>query len=108
MKTSTVGLVLAAILMAVAGVGFGIAQAGGNHSEGPVLSFEDQESLGQSSSSNQYSENRPVFTFEDEVQLRNPIGTGNLPAESNAGPSEVKIEGRTYTERAWKGDIDGH
>ena len=96
MKTSTVGLVLAAILMAVAGVGFGIAHAGGNHSDGPVLSFEDQESLGQSSSSSQYSENRPVLTFEDEVQLRNPIETGNLPAESNADSSMVEIEGVSY------------
>ena len=48
MKTSTVGLVLAAILMVLASVGFGIAQAGGNHTDGPVLSFEDQEALGQS------------------------------------------------------------
>ena len=43
MKTSTVGIVSAAILMVVAGVGFGIAQAEGTHSERPVLSFEDQE-----------------------------------------------------------------
>jgi hypothetical protein len=39
MKPSAVGIVSAAILMVVVGVGFGIAQAGGNHSEQPVLSF---------------------------------------------------------------------
>jgi hypothetical protein len=54
MKTSTVGLVLAAILMVLASVGFGIAQAGGNHTDGPVLSFEDQEALEQSDSSNSH------------------------------------------------------
>ena len=41
MKKSTVGLVLAAILMVVAGVGFGIAQAGGNHTDGRVHGVAD-------------------------------------------------------------------
>ena len=43
MKTSMVGVVSAAILMILASIGFGIAQAAGTHSEQPVLSFEDQE-----------------------------------------------------------------
>ena len=43
MKTSTVGLFLTAILMVLASVGFGIAQAGGNQSYDPMLSFGDQD-----------------------------------------------------------------
>jgi hypothetical protein len=113
MKPSAVGIVSAAILMVVVGVGFGIAQAGGNHSEQPVLSFEDMEALQQGSSSNpyyvenrpvlafedspgSYAESRPVLSFEDFMQLRNPTGTGSLPAESNVDSSIVEIDGDTY------------
>ena len=107
MKTSTVGLVSAAILMVVACVGFGIAQAGGNHIDRPVLSFEDQEVLEQGSSSSSYVDTRPVMSFEDQEttqvaysseefvpegnwsgtdwQAREPVETGSLPDEmSNA------------------------
>ncbi|HET7318304.1 MAG TPA: hypothetical protein VFK23_04110 [Nitrospirota bacterium] len=91
MKTSTVGLVLAVILMVVAGIGFGIAQAGGNHKDGPELSFEDQEALGQGSSSSPYADDRPVLSFGDEMQLRNPTETGSLPDTSNTD-SSVKYE----------------
>jgi hypothetical protein len=100
MKPSAVGIVSAAILMVVLGVGFGIAQAGGNHSEQPVISFEDMEALQQGSSSNlYYAENRPVSTFEGDMQLtsvdrefvpednwsgtdwqaRGPVETGAIP-----------------------------
>jgi len=37
------GIVAAAILMVVAGVGFGIAQAGGNQPYDPMLSFGDND-----------------------------------------------------------------
>ena len=43
MKTSTIGIVLAAILMIGAGVGFGIAQAAGNQSYDPMVTFGDQD-----------------------------------------------------------------
>jgi hypothetical protein len=43
MKTYTVGMVAVAILVVVTCIGFGIAQAGGTHSDHPVLSFEDQD-----------------------------------------------------------------
>ena len=98
MKTSTVGLVLAAILMVLAGVGFGIAQAGGNYTDGPVLSFGDQEAYEQSIVSSPYAEDRPVLSFEDEMQTRGIIGTGNLPEMSNADSSIVKIEQDKYRE----------
>jgi len=39
MKASKVGIMAVAILLVVTGIGFGIAQAGGTHSEQPVLSF---------------------------------------------------------------------
>ena len=69
MKTSAVGVVSAAILMVVVGVGFGIAQAGGTHSEQPVLSFGDMEALEQGSSSSPYVENRPVMAFDESLDL---------------------------------------
>ena len=65
MKTSNVGIVAVAVLLGVTVIGFGIAQAAGNHSEQPVLSFEDQEALVQVSSSSSYVESRPVMAFED-------------------------------------------
>ena len=60
MKIPTIGLVSAAILMVVAGVGFGIAQAAGTHTDRPVLSFEDQEA-------------------SDVSQARGPVETGAVP-----------------------------
>ena len=86
MKTSTVGIVAAVFLMVVAGVGFGIAQATGTHTDRPVLSFEDQEALDQGTSSIPYVEiaqaggthsDRPVLSFEgqeasDAAQARGP------------------------------------
>jgi hypothetical protein len=98
MKTSTVGLVFAAILMVLAGVGFGIAQAGGNYTDGPVLSFGDQEAYEQSIVPGSYTEDRPVLAFEDEMQARGMIGTGNLPEMSNADSSIVEIEQDKYRE----------
>ena len=104
MKTSAVGVISAAILMVVVGVGFGIAQAGGTHSEQPVVSFEEMEALEQGSSSSPYyvenrpvlafdespgpyEESRPVLSFEDQeatqvatsLQAREPVGTGAIP-----------------------------
>jgi hypothetical protein len=89
MKTSTVGIVSVAILMVVAGVGFGIAQAAGTHTDSPVLSFEDQEALGQGSSSSPYvlvlpsaidvdygADGNPSF---DVAQARGPVETGAVP-----------------------------
>jgi hypothetical protein len=43
MKMSNIGMVAVAILLVLTGIGFGIAQAGGTHSEQSVVSFEDQE-----------------------------------------------------------------
>jgi hypothetical protein len=108
MKTSKVGVVAVAILLVVTGIGFGIAQAEGTHSERPVLGFDDMEALGQGSSASSYVETRPVLAFEDSSgshaetrpvlsfedqegpqvaksaiehrQLENPIETGAIPA----------------------------
>jgi hypothetical protein len=94
MKTSAFGVVSAAILMVVVGVGFGIAQAGGNHADGPVLSFEDQVAFEQSDSSGPDARVLPsgidldygaVGNLSLDVeQARGPVETGSLPAEGNA------------------------
>jgi hypothetical protein len=88
MKTSKVGIVTAAILMGMAGVGFGIAQAGQTHPSGEVMKQQSP----------------PAATSPADDQLRKPVGTGSLPVKG----TEVQIAGVTYSERVWKGDIDGH
>jgi hypothetical protein len=105
MKTSNVWIVAVAILMVVTGIGFGIAQAGGNHSEQPVLSFEDMEAQEHGSSSSSYMETASQeFVPEDnwsgtdwqtrgaietgaieDTQMQNPIETGSLPNEELHG-----------------------
>jgi hypothetical protein len=96
MKTSKVGLVSAAFLMVVACVGFSITQASGNQMDRQVLSNEDEGVTGQGSPSSTYSEDRPVLGFEDEIQPREPIGTGNISAGNDADPSIVEAEGNMY------------
>jgi hypothetical protein len=96
MKTFNVGIVAVAILLGVTGISFGIAQAAGTHSEQPVLSLEDQEAP------------QAATSPADDMKLGNPIETGSLPTESDAVSSKVEIEGHTFSERVWRGDIDGH
>ena len=87
MKTTTIGIVSAAILMVVAGVGFGIAQAAGTHSEQPVLSFEDQEATQAATSAAddiRLSSAGQEFVPEDnwsgtDWQARGPVETGAIP-----------------------------
>ena len=87
MKTSTVGIVAALFLIVVAGVGFGIAQAAGIHSEQPVLSFEDQEAAQAATSAAddiQLASTGQVFVPEDNYsgtdwQMREPVETGAIP-----------------------------
>jgi len=92
MKTSKVGIVTAAILMAMAGVGFGIAQAGETHPAGEAMKQQSPKTT----------------TSPAEDQLRQPMEAGKLPAKNDVVLSKVEIDGRTYSERVWKGDIDGH
>jgi len=103
MKTSTVGLVLAAILMVLTGVGFGIAQAGGNHTDGQVLSFEDQEALGQSDHVHVLPSAIDLDYAADGTPspdvahvVRGAVEAGSLPSEGNADSSIVEIDGDTY------------
>jgi len=93
MKTSTLGIVSAAILMVVAGVGFGIAQAGETYPAGEVMKQQSPET---------------ATSPANDMQPRKAVETGRLPAKGDAALSTVVIDGRTYSERVWKGDIDGH
>ena len=92
MKTSTVGIVAALFLMIVAGVGFGIAQAGETYPAGEVTKQQSPKAT----------------TSPADDHLRKPMEAGKLPAKSDVVLSKVEIDGRTYSERVWKGDIDGH
>src|SRR5512135_1274685 len=83
--------------LAVAGFGFGIAQAGGNHSESPVLSLEGLEALEaleQGSSSSPSSRVLPSAVdldyaadgtpSTDMAHVRGAVEAGSLPSEGNA------------------------
>ena len=91
MKISKVGIVAAAILMVA---GFGIAQAGGSHSESPVLSFEDQEAT-QVAQSPQELVPEGNWSGTD-WQERGPRGTGNLSEMGDADSGIVETEGNMY------------
>ena len=43
-----------------------------------------------------------------QVQASGPKETFKSPAKDDAVLSKVQIDGRTYSEKIWKGDIDGH
>jgi len=87
MKSSTVGIVAALFLIVVAGVGFGIAQAGGTHSEQPVLRFEDQGATQVAPSAAdgiQLASTDQELVPEDNYsgtdwQMREPVETGAIP-----------------------------
>ena len=114
MKTSTIGTVSAAILVVVAVVGFGIAQAAGTHSEQPVSSFEDQEATEVATSAaddvkltSAGQEFVPEGNWSGtDWQTRGPVDTGAMPemgsgssVESHSldrlGPT-MEIDGVTY------------
>ena len=91
MKKSNVGILAAAFLLVVAGVGFGAEQVGGTHPMEESMQGETPQA---------------ATSPADDLQLRNPTETGSLPAESRVDSSKVENDG--YVEREWKGDIDGH
>jgi hypothetical protein len=88
-----VAIVSAVFLMVAAGVGFEIAQAEETYPAGEVMKQQSPQTTTSSPS---------------DMQLRKPIETGRLPVKSDVALSKVQIDGRTYSERIWKGDIDGH
>ena len=92
MKTFVVAIVSAAFLLVVAAAGIGIAQAGQTHPAGEVMKQQSPQAA----------------TSPAEDQLRKPMEAGRIPAKSDGALSTVQIDGRTYSERVWKGDIDGH
>jgi hypothetical protein len=81
MKTSIAGIVSAVVLTVVAGIGFGIAQAGGDQPDNPAWTLQDQEAVQQYQdfAVGPYTEDRPVLSFGEEMRLRNPTETGGLP-----------------------------
>jgi len=90
MKTSAIGMVSAAILILVAGVGFGIAQAGGNQPYDPMLTFGDQD-VPPSSDVGQAPEFCPEDCFAGtDWQARGAVETGAIPG---MGPEEDMYRG---------------
>ena len=92
MKTSTRGIVSAAILMVVAGVGFGIAQAAGNQSDNPPFTLQDKE-LGEQykdylggpsarvlPSAIDLAHDADGNSTQGMAQARGPVETGAIPA----------------------------
>jgi len=106
MKTLNVGIVAVAILLVATGIGIGIAQAGGTHSEQPVLSFEDMEALYQGSSSSSYIESRPVLSFDDQEATQ----VAKTPAEdmqlTSAGQEYVPEDNWSGTDWQTRGPVE--
>jgi hypothetical protein len=97
MKTYRVGILAVAILVVVTGIGFGIAQAGGTHSDRPVLSFEDQEALEQSSSSSLY-----VLVLPSAIDLDyGANGNPSSDVSQASGPIETGAIPATGSEESW-------
>ena len=93
MKISKVGTMAVAFLLVVTGIGFGIAQAEGTHSEQPVSSLEDMETLERGSSSSYQEVPEWANSPAEDTQMRNPTETGRLPDESNADFDPFSIGG---------------
>ncbi|MBE0671797.1 MAG: hypothetical protein IH588_14505 [Anaerolineales bacterium] len=92
MKTYTLGMILAAILMVSTGAGFGIAHAGGTHAEIPVSNLPDQGALEKSGPAS--------------PEVAGPISTGKVPEMSDAEFAKVaEAERKKYQGMP---DIDGH
>jgi len=89
MKTSAIGMVSAAILILVAGVGFGIAQAGGNQPYDPMLTFGDQD-VPPSSDVGQAPEFCPEDCFAAPIGRQ---GSGRDRRDSGDGPEEDMYRG---------------
>jgi hypothetical protein len=90
MKTSSIGIVSGAILMLVAGVGIGTAQAAGNQSDSPAWSIADQIETGNLPEPAQVAESQ---------QIREPVETGSLPDKSDVTDldhSALPIEGNIH------------
>jgi hypothetical protein len=100
MKTYKVGILAVAILVVVTGIGFGIAQAGGTHSDRPVLSFEDQEALEQGSSSSLYV---LVLPSAIDVDYR-ADGNPSSDVAQASGPVEAGAISATGSEESWMKD----
>ena len=103
MKTSTVGVVLAAILMVVAGVGFGIAQAGETHTIGEFMEWQTLEQSDSSSPDARVLPSGIDLSYDADgnptqgmAQARWAIETGSLPTECNVDSSVVEIEGVSF------------
>ena len=91
MKTSTIGIVSAAFLMVVVGVGFGIAQAGGNLLDNRAWTLEkwiseypNDEVATSAAGDIQLSSANQEFVPEDnwsgtDWQTRGPVETGAIP-----------------------------
>ena len=95
MKTSMAGIVSAAILMVLAAVGFGIAQAGGDFTDGPVLSFEDQEAYEQSIVSSPYVHVLPSgidLSYDADGNPSTVVAQARGPVETGAIPGAVFVE----------------
>lgn len=101
MKISMRETVFLLFFMLVAVFGFGIAQAGGTHTDSPTYGFKDQESLQVVNAPEEDMDEPPIFianapeedmdeppTFVANAQgedmgLQEPIGVGTLPSGSN-------------------------
>ncbi|NJD62937.1 MAG: hypothetical protein FIA93_09505 [Deltaproteobacteria bacterium] len=91
MKSFKVGIFSVAVLLAMAGIGIGIAHAGGADWNVEALdSFYVDHELSQVANAS-----------SEDMQMESSIETGSLPSESQPDTSMVEAGGVTY-----RGEID--
>lgn len=93
MKAYRIAVILTATLMVVAGVGIGIAQAGGNHSERPAWSIDEQTETG----------NLPEATV-DAQSIENSVPEGSY--SGNDWQVAEAVEVGSVPDTSYVGDLD--
>ena len=95
MKKSTVLTVMAIFLILVWGIGFGIAQAGGTHTESTASSYEGTEALQVTNAPEEDMDDQPLFVEnapEEDMDLQGPIGVGTLPSANDTSIDDIDSE----------------
>jgi hypothetical protein len=109
MKGPRSGSIAAAILILVATVGWGVAQAGGTGTTDRVYGFEDQEFIQGINAPEPDLDHQPMLAegmsgYETTVQ--GPVETGSMPSESHEGSREAGYEDAAFLQWIGAAEVD--
>ena len=95
MKASTFGIVAVTVLLALTGIGFGVAQAGGTHSDNPAYGIIVHEPLQVVNAPEEDMDQQPLTVVnapEEDMDLEGPIAAGTLPSGIPVATEQVDGE----------------